>query len=70
MKSMKDLKFKKNKNHPPLPFMVFMPFMVRFLYSFSSNPEPLNGERGTPESLSSPSLIFSARPLLASVGIP
>jgi len=50
--------------------MIFMTFMVRFLYSFSSNPEPLNGERGTPESLSSPSLIFSARPLLAAVGIP
>ena len=44
MKSMKDLKVKHNKNYPPLPFMLFMSFMVNISYSSLSNPEPLNGE--------------------------
>jgi len=49
MKSMKDRKVKKNNNYPSLHFMLFMSFMVKFLYSFSSNPErgTLNPERET-----------------------
>ena len=39
MKSMKDLKVKKNKNYPPLHFMLFMAFMVNISYSSLSNPE-------------------------------
>ena len=34
MKSMKDLKVKHNKNYPPLPFMVFMSFMVNISLLF------------------------------------
>jgi len=45
MKSMKDRKVKKNKNHPPLHFMVFISFMVNISYSLSYS--TLNGERGT-----------------------
>ena len=41
MKSMKDLKYKKLRIKPllfPLPFMIFMSFMVNISYSSLSNP--------------------------------